>query len=92
MLLYSNDEEDYGNESEDRGAMPPVEGSTGFTKRRRADTTVSGATNRAAKSVGAAGRGGRVAKGKDFWSIVDSWFWSKTSMWGDKLDHASWKL
>ncbi|KAJ3832687.1 hypothetical protein F5878DRAFT_666338 [Lentinula raphanica] len=37
-------------------------------------------------------RGGRVAKGQDFWSLVDAWYSEKKKDLGKKLSDPRWKL
>ena len=57
----------------------------GGNRRRRANTVELGKQSKGRKSVG------RVPKGQDWWSQIDSFFVEKTKMWGDEMDHPSWK-
>ena len=65
-----------------------VESTSG--KRRRSNT-LSVTVSEATKSVKMVKRG-RIAKGMDWWSVVDNWFKSKSADWGDALDSPAWKL
>ena len=48
-------------------------------------------TNLKKKSKSGASRGGRVAKGQDWWLQVETFFKEKRSQWGDNVESLNWK-